>query len=65
MNSVTAESLDLVKACWAKPLDANPLDAPLAKSFTTGTGLNAYDLQPKALKLYPVITPLRINTFGR
>ncbi len=59
MHSTTADSLDLVKACWNKPIEMNNLNDPLAKSFTTGTGLVAYDLQPKALQLYPVITPLR------
>lgn len=34
-------------------------NADLAKSFTQATGLVFYDLQPAALKLYPVITPIR------
>lgn len=33
--------------------------ASLAKAITQATGLVAYDLQPGALKLYPVLTPLR------
>ena len=58
-HNATAESLQLVKSCWSKPIEAGSPNDPLAKSFTTGTGLVAYDLQPKALQLYPVITPLR------
>ena len=42
LNNITADSLQLVKDCWKKPIDD-----VLAKSFTTGTGLVAYDLQQK------------------
>ena len=58
-NVITQESLDLYKGIWSSPIDAQAPNAPLAKSFTTASGLVAYDLQPKALQLYPVITPLR------
>ena len=54
LQNTTAASLQAVKDCWK-----TPIDDVLAKSFTTGTGLVAYDLQPKALTLYPVITPIR------
>ena len=56
-QNITADSLELVKGCWSKPISGG--NDPLAKSFTTGSGLVAYDLQPKARHLYPVITPLR------
>jgi hypothetical protein len=59
MHNVTAETLDLFKGIWSNPIAAGSPNDPMAKSFTTGSGLNAYDLQPKALQLYPVITPLR------
>ena len=49
----TSETLALVKQAQTSPNEA------LAKSFTQATGLVAYDLQAPALKLYPVITPLR------
>ena len=54
LQNITADSLQIIKDCWKKPIDD-----VLAKSFTTGTGLVAYDLQPRALTLYPVITPIR------
>ena len=56
-QTMTAESLALYKSCWNDPISGG--NEPLAKAFTVGTGLVAYDLKPKALKLYPVITPLR------
>jgi hypothetical protein len=56
-QNVTAETLDLIKGCLSAPLKGG--NDPLAKSFTTGTGLVAYDLEPRAKLLYPVITPLR------
>jgi hypothetical protein len=54
MTNPTPATLQIIKDCWK-----TPIDDVLAKSFTTGTGLVAYDLQPKALTLYPVITPIR------
>ena len=53
MNSVTQESLDLVKRALATPDDL------LAKSISTATGLVAYDLQAPAKNLYPFVTPIR------
>jgi hypothetical protein len=53
MNSITQESLDLLKGALAKPDDA------LAKSISTATGLLAYDLQAPAKNLYPFVTPIR------
>ena len=50
----TAETLELLKS--AKVLDA----AEMAKAgITIAQGLVAYDLEPAAKKLYPLITPLR------
>jgi hypothetical protein len=46
----TRESLALMKSI---------MFGDLKKSFTVGTGLTAYDLEPRAKQLYPVITPLR------
>ena len=55
----TAETLELLKS--AKVLDA----AELAKAgIMIAQGLVAYDLEPAAKKLYPLITPLR-NTITR
>jgi hypothetical protein len=55
----TPETLELLKA--SKVLDA----AELAKAgITIAQGLVAYDLEPAAKKLYPLITPLR-NTIAR
>ena len=55
----TAETLELLKS--AKVLDA----AELAKAgISVAQGLVAYDLEPAAKKLYPLITPLR-NSISR
>lgn len=48
MPSVTDETLESIKAAQ----DIN-------KAYTQATGLVHYDLQAPALKIYPVITPLR------
>ena len=53
MNSITQESLELMKGALAQP------DIRLAKSISTATGLLAYDLQASAKNLYPFVTPLR------
>ena len=53
MNSITQESLELLKGALAKPNDT------LAKSISTATGLVAYDLQAPAKNLYPFVTPIR------
>ena len=53
MNSITQESLELVKRALATPDDL------LAKSISTATGLVAYDLQAPAKNLYPFVTPIR------
>ena len=53
MNSITQESLELMKEALAQP------DFRLAKSMSTATGLLAFDLQAPAKNLYPFVTPLR------
>jgi len=53
MNSITQESLELMKGALAQP------DFRLAKSISTATGLLAFDLQAPAKNLYPFVTPLR------
>ena len=53
MNSITQESLELLKGALSKP------DDTLAKSISTATGLLAYDLQAPAKNLYPFVTPIR------
>ena len=53
MNTITKESLELLKGALAKPDDV------LAKSISTASGLLAYDLQAPAKNLYPFIAPLR------
>src|SRR6516162_6100049 len=52
MNSITQESLELLKGAFAQPNDT------LAKSISTATVL-AYDLQAPAKNLYPFVTPIR------
>jgi hypothetical protein len=47
-------TLDAVKKAHGAPLPDN-----LAKAYTQGLGLVAYDLQAPALALYPILTPLR------
>ncbi|HWK45123.1 MAG TPA: hypothetical protein VNT30_10395 [Stellaceae bacterium] len=61
--STTQETMDLIKDLQSKPL-GDAFGSALEKSFTQALGLVFYDLQPYALKLYPVITPLR-NTIPR
>ena len=53
MNTITKESLELLKGALAKP------DNILAKSISTASGLLAYDLQAPAKNLYPFVTPIR------
>ena len=53
MNT-TQQTLDLLKA-----MQPTALAEDIAKSFSQSTGLVAYDLQPAAKTLYPVLTPLR------
>src|SRR5215467_12644871 len=53
MNSITQQSLELLKGALARPNDA------IAKSISTATGLLAYDLQAPAKNLYPFVTPIR------
>jgi hypothetical protein len=58
MNAqTTQETLALVKAAHGTP------DGELAKAWTQSgsatSGITAYDLEPAAKQLYPVITPLR------
>lgn len=52
MPGTTDQTLDLIKAATPQP------DAVL-KGYTQATGLVAYDLEPAAKLLYPVLTPLR------
>src|ERR1700736_3707663 len=53
MNTITKESLELLKGALAKP------DDRLAKSISTNSGLLAFDLQAPAKNLYPFVTPIR------
>src|SRR5438132_7978159 len=53
MNTITKESLELLKGALAKP------DNVLAKSISTASGLVAHDLQAPAKNLYPFVTPIR------
>lgn len=57
MNAnITQETIDLAKTALGNPTQ---IADGIAKAYTTGTGLNFYDLQAPALNLYPVLTPLR------
>jgi hypothetical protein len=53
MNSITQESLELLKGALSRPSDV------LAKSISTANGLLAYDLQAPAKNLFPFVTPIR------
>src|SRR5947208_12088079 len=53
MNTITKESLELLKGALAMPNDG------LAKSISIASGLLAYDLQAPAKNLYPFVTPIR------
>jgi hypothetical protein len=50
----TQQTIELLKA-----MQPTQLAEDIAKSFSQATGLVAYDLQPAAKTLYPVLTPLR------
>jgi hypothetical protein len=50
----TQQTIELLKA-----MQPTQLAEDIAKSFSQSTGLVAYDLQPAAKTLYPVLTPLR------
>jgi hypothetical protein len=54
MSNTTQDTLNLIKN--AQP---SQLSEDIKKAFTQATGLVWYDLQPAALQLYPVLTPLR------
>lgn len=54
MNPVTQETLDLVKGALQ-----NGRPDEIAKAYTVAGGLVNYDLQAPALKLFPVLAPLR------
>ena len=53
MNQVQ-ETLDAIKGAHKTPLAEE-----IAKSYNVATGLTAYDLEPAAKLLFPVLTPLR------
>ena len=57
MNSMTKESLDLMKTALGDGTDAR--GNPLRKDVSISTGLTYYDLMAPAKMLYPTITPLR------
>ena len=54
MNPLSQATIDLVKAAQAS-MDPNQI----AKAYTVAGGLVNYDLQAPALKLFPVLAPLR------
>lgn len=55
----TAETLALFKTALSAPNGDLTQDVLAKAGITTGLGLVAYDLQPAALSLFPVLTPLR------
>ena len=59
MTNPTADSLALIKEAQRRPITDQVLGKAFTESTTATTGLTYYDLQPGALALYPVITPLR------
>ena len=54
MTNTTQDTLDLIKVA-----QQNPLSKSFTESSSATSGLTSYDLQASALKLYPVLTPLR------
>jgi hypothetical protein len=54
MFNPTQETIDAMKGA-----QVNALSDGISKAYTQATGLVNYDLQPVALNLYPVLTPLR------
>jgi len=57
------KSLRLIKTAFGSPEQLHPeLTKAFTQSGTPTAGLTAYDLQPGALHLYPVDTPLRNRT---
>lgn len=56
-NQLTGETLALVKGLLASPLDLKK--AGWVAPTSAVSGINNYDLQPRALQLFPVLTPLR------
>ena len=58
MFNPTAETLNLAKAALGGG-SGGLSDVELYKAYTQSSGLVNYDLQPVALNLYPVLTPLR------
>jgi hypothetical protein len=57
MSVNIGQTIDLLKGALGAPNAA--LGADLAKAFTQGTGLVAYDLEAPAKSLINVLTPLR------
>ncbi len=65
MTSVTQETINAVKAILgAEPAGRFVPGIGVTKDVTTGTGLVAYNLEPAAKVLQPILTPLR-NMFPR
>lgn len=59
MSNSTKDSLAAVKKAQRRPLTQDALNKAYAQSSSATAGLTYYDLQPGALSLYPVTTPLR------
>ncbi|MDG3442464.1 hypothetical protein [Nitrospirillum amazonense] len=58
MTDTTAQTLALIKAAQTNP-QAELAKATFGQSGSPTTGITAYDLEPGAKLLYPVLTPLR------
>ena len=59
MSNETKTSLAAVKRAQRRPLTQDGLSKAYQQSTAATAGLTYYDLQPGALSLYPVTTPLR------
>lgn len=59
MSNPTKSSLAAVKKAQRRPLTEDGLRKAYQQSSSATSGLTYYDLQPSALQLYPVTTPLR------
>ena len=55
-NNTTQETIELLKAAQASPLAKA---STFAQPGSAVSGINQYDLEQGAKKLYPVLTPLR------
>ena len=59
MTNPSNETLRLIKESQSAPISDGALSKSFTQSGSATSGLTYYDLQPGALTLFPVVTPLR------